>query len=138
MNDYFQFARWVWIITSKSDWGEVSSVILSVDVFLLISKCKNKFEWIARSIFYTIQMVCLSDAIARRLVLLVSFVQFSVSNLAVKRYSWEILNAKTHFKSLEMNEGICHKSIYMFAEVLFALIVIYSFPSCDDRERGKK
>lgn len=37
----------------------------------------------------------------------------------------KILNANTHFKSLATRKGKCHKSIYMFAEVLFALIVRY-------------
>lgn len=84
--------------------------------------------WIVGSFSLVTQMVSLSSflfVIAWRLVLLVSFVQFCrICRISVKQ-SRKILNARTHFKSLETNEGMCHKSIYMFAEVLFALIVIY-------------
>lgn len=134
---HFQFARRVWIITRKVDWGDMyerdSIFWCFQDVFYLLWEQKKPW-WIAGSVFTRHKCFPLAflSVIVKRLVLfevlLVSFVQFSVSNLCQEiRQKERYLMRKHISKASEWMKGCFHKSIYMFAEVLFALIVIYFF-----------
>lgn len=135
---HFQFARRVWIITSKVfrlGWHERVWFYHLMFFYLLRAKKKRKKEswWIAGRIFST-QMFPFGLFIRYRQTISpigspISFICsiFCIKSLSDKAKRDRYLMRKHISKASKWMKGCCHKSIYIFAEVLFALIVIYFF-----------